>query len=136
MAGRCHVWPGLNEFNHFHGCIAYINGRFVQPNVEGNYLFSVMGQETCESIVSCQKAGAEALFLLCSESHSGLLSVRVIFGIFIDMSVLWQCLACDSLHVCTVCIWRCEHASFCVEVFYAMLYIYALSLSLSLYIYI
>ena len=31
-------------------------------------------------------------------------------------------LACESLHVndvCTVCIWRCEHARFCVEVFYA-----------------
>ena len=26
-------------------------------------------------------------------------------------------LACESLHVCTVCIWRCEHARFCVEVF-------------------
>ena len=22
-------------------------------------------------------------------------------------------LACESLHVCTVCIWRCEHAKFC-----------------------
>ena len=29
-------------------------------------------------------------------------------------------LACKSLHVCTVCIWRCEHARFCVEVFYAL----------------
>ena len=29
-------------------------------------------------------------------------------------------LACESLHVCTVCIWRCEHARFCVEVFYAL----------------
>ena len=29
-------------------------------------------------------------------------------------------LACESLHVCTVCIWRCEHAWFCVEVFYAL----------------
>ena len=28
--------------------------------------------------------------------------------------------ACESLHVCTVCIWRCEHASFCVEGFYAL----------------
>ena len=28
--------------------------------------------------------------------------------------------ACESLHVCTVRIWRCEHASFCVEVFYAL----------------
>ena len=26
-------------------------------------------------------------------------------------------LACESLHVCTVCIWHCEHARFCVEVF-------------------
>ena len=24
-------------------------------------------------------------------------------------------LACESLHVCTVCIWRCEHARFCVS---------------------
>ena len=29
-------------------------------------------------------------------------------------------LACESLHVCTVCTWRCEHAKFCVEVFYAL----------------
>ena len=29
-------------------------------------------------------------------------------------------LACESLHVCTVCIWRCEHAWFCVEGFYAL----------------
>ena len=29
-------------------------------------------------------------------------------------------LACESLHVCTVCIWRCEHARFCVEVFHAL----------------
>ena len=29
-------------------------------------------------------------------------------------------LACESLHVCTVCIWRCEHARFCVDVFYAL----------------
>ena len=31
------------------------------------------------------------------------------------MSVLWEFLACESLHVCTVCIWRCEHARFCVD---------------------
>ena len=36
------------------------------------------------------------------------------------MSVLLVVLACESLHVCTVCIWRCEHARFCVEVFYAL----------------
>ena len=29
-------------------------------------------------------------------------------------------LACKSLHVCTVCIWRCEQARFCVEGFYAL----------------
>ena len=29
-------------------------------------------------------------------------------------------LACESLHVCTVCIWRCEHARFCVEGFYVL----------------
>ena len=28
-------------------------------------------------------------------------------------------LACDSLHVCTVCIWRCEHARFLCGTFYA-----------------
>ena len=28
--------------------------------------------------------------------------------------------ACESLHVRTVCIWCCEHARFCVEVFYAL----------------
>ena len=31
-------------------------------------------------------------------------------------------LACESLHVCTVCIWRCEHARFCVEVFLRAIY--------------
>ena len=36
------------------------------------------------------------------------------------MSVLLVVLACKSLHVCTVCIWCCEHARFCVEVFYAL----------------
>jgi len=40
-------------------------------------------------------------------------------------------LACESLHVCTVCIWRCEHARFCVEVFYA-LYIFSFIHSSSL----
>ena len=44
-------------------------------------------------------------------------------------------LACESLHVCTVCIWRCEHARFCVEGFYALYinfhsFIHSLSLSL------
>ena len=29
-------------------------------------------------------------------------------------------LACESLHVCTVCSWRCEYARFCVGVFYAL----------------
>ena len=28
-------------------------------------------------------------------------------------------LACESLHVCTLCIWRDEHARFRVEFFYA-----------------
>ena len=31
-------------------------------------------------------------------------------------------LACESLHVCTVCIWRCEQARFCVEVFLCAIY--------------
>ena len=31
-------------------------------------------------------------------------------------------LACESLHVCTVCIWRCEHAMFCVEFFLCAIY--------------
>ena len=26
-------------------------------------------------------------------------------------------LACESLHVYTACIWRCEHARFCVKYF-------------------
>ena len=41
-----------------------------------------------------------------------------VFGFFSgcvnSTSVLWRFLACESLHVCTVCIWRCEHARFCV----------------------
>ena len=36
------------------------------------------------------------------------------------MSVLLVVLVCESLHVCTVCIWRCEYARFCVEVFYVL----------------
>ena len=28
--------------------------------------------------------------------------------------------ACESLHVCTVSIWHCEHARFCVEVLNAL----------------
>ena len=32
-------------------------------------------------------------------------------------------LACESLHVCTVCIWRCEHARFLYGSFF-MRYIY------------
>ena len=39
------------------------------------------------------------------------------------MSVLLVVLACESLHVCTVCIWHCEHARFCVEVFLCAIYI-------------
>ena len=31
-------------------------------------------------------------------------------------------LACESLHVCTVCIWRCEHARFCVDFFLCAIY--------------
>ena len=31
-------------------------------------------------------------------------------------------LACESLHVRTVCIWRCEHARFHVEVFLRAIY--------------
>ena len=34
---------------------------------------------------------------------------------------LWQLGACEILHVCTLCIWRCQRARFGVEmcVFYA-----------------
>ena len=28
--------------------------------------------------------------------------------------------ACESVHVCTMCIWRCEQARFCVEVLYGL----------------
>ena len=38
----------------------------------------------------------------------------------------WVVLACESLHVCTVCIQRCEHARFCVEVFMWHIFIYFL----------
>ena len=41
---------------------------------------------------------------------------------FIGMSVLWKFLACKRLHVCTVCIWCCERASFFVEVFLCAIY--------------
>ena len=34
-------------------------------------------------------------------------------------------LACESLHVCTVCIWRCEHARFCVEVILCAIYTFS-----------
>ena len=26
-------------------------------------------------------------------------------------------LACESLHVCIMCVWRCDHARFCVDIF-------------------
>ena len=36
-------------------------------------------------------------------------------------------LACESLHACTVCIWRCKNARFCVEVsFFLFFFFYAL----------
>ena len=31
--------------------------------------------------------------------------------------VVLAVLACGSLHVCAVCIWRCEHVRFCVNVY-------------------
>ena len=37
---------------------------------------------------------------------------------FIAVNV-WVVLACESLHVCTVCVWHCENARLCVEGFYA-----------------
>ena len=33
----------------------------------------------------------------------------------IGNNVFLAVLACESLHVRTVCIWRCEHARFCVD---------------------
>ena len=43
---------------------------------------------------------------------------------FVPFTFWYECplvvLACESLHVCTVCIWRCEHARFCVEVLYTL----------------
>ena len=36
------------------------------------------------------------------------------------LSVLWQFLACESLQAYSVCIWRCEHASFCMEVVFML----------------
>ena len=35
---------------------------------------------------------------------------------FIGMNVFRYCLACNSLYVRTVRVWRCEHAWFSVEV--------------------
>ena len=43
---------------------------------------------------------------------------------FIGMDVVD--LACESLHVCTVCLWPCEHARFCVEMFMRHVYIFTL----------
>ena len=42
-----------------------------------------------------------------------------------SVTIFWyECplvvLACESLHVCTVCIWRCEHARFVWKFFYAL----------------
>ena len=42
---------------------------------------------------------------------------------FIGMDVVD--LACESLHVCTVCLCPCEHARFCVEMLMCHVYIYA-----------
>ena len=46
---------------------------------------------------------------------------RHLFGTQWVFVLYWdECLlvvsACQNLHVCTVCIWRCEHTRFCVEV--------------------
>ena len=39
------------------------------------------------------------------------------------LSLYWcECLGsftCESLHLCTVCVWHCENARLCVEGFYA-----------------
>ena len=43
------------------------------------------------------------------------------------MCALWVLLACESLHVCTVSIWRCEHARYCVDFSFYALYNYTLS---------
>ena len=42
--------------------------------------------------------------------------------VFLGMNVLWLFLACESLHACTVCIWHCDHARFCMEVFLCAVY--------------
>ena len=46
---------------------------------------------------------------------------------FVGVSVLWQFLAHDGLHVCAVCIWRCGQARFCVEVVMRYVYIFIYS---------
>ena len=43
-----------------------------------------------------------------------------ITGGLIGMSILL--VTCESLHVCTVCMWLCEHAVFCVNVFLYAIY--------------
>ena len=60
LHGRCHVWPWLSEFRgfslscltlsrlYFSGCIVHKIRRLVQLIVQGNFLFSVMDQESCE----------------------------------------------------------------------------------------
>ena len=42
-----------------------------------------------------------------------------------ELTCMHCVLACKSLHVCTVCIWRCEHARFCVEVFLCAIYTFS-----------
>ena len=80
--------------------------------------------------------GGTTLAVCVCDSFFLLLSLFVTMYIFLHLTVMpsstfgkgWvgmsACplvvLACESLHVCTVCIWRCEHARFCVEVFYAL----------------
>ena len=46
------------------------------------------------------------------------LLIRFLFYLFYWYGCLSIVSACDSLHICTVCIWRCEHASFVVVFFF------------------
>ena len=46
-------------------------------------------------------------------------SVSVCLSVCLSLSEAVVVLACESLRTCIVCTWHCEHARFCVEVFYA-----------------
>ena len=49
--------------------------------------------------------------------HLTIMNSCTLFVLYWFESLLGSFLDCEHLHVCTLCIWCCEHTKFCVEVF-------------------